>query len=335
MNYRKTTILTAAAIATTMTFGTALAQTNTDEITPRQALQTRTQEQAEENEGAELEVDAVDTADRQNRVDRQQEQLNRRVGATEQREPMSPEQQRQADGDFVSWASDGHRYAIQSADVVIENSDNPTVVQVAELMKRDHEQALGLLEDAAQQVGAEVPDTIQYDVVEDSLENLREEAGGPEFEEKYVFESFGNAAESTLWYAKQAEQGQSPALQQYAANVIPLVQSHGQATQQVAAGLITGQSMDPMMQQQNARRPMQQGQPRQASDALGEVTPPSQTERQGQLNQGQMNRNGMERMPADPNAGLEEDLDPAVGTDSVGRDPAGVGAQVEVERPGN
>ena len=169
-------------------------------------------------------------------------------GEQTQGEPMSEAEAQKMAEEFVSWASDGHLYAIQSADVVLSNSDDDFVKQVAEQLKADHEQGLDLLKQKAESAGIEVPGEIQYDVVEDTLQNLKENADSPELEAKYVFTAFGNAAESTLWYARGTTKLQDPALKEYANAVLPLIQSHGQAMQQVAGLIITGDTANASMQ---------------------------------------------------------------------------------------
>ena len=208
--------------------------------------------------------------------------------------------------EFVSWASDGHLYAIQSADVVLSNSDDDFVKQVAEQLKADHEQGLDLLKQKAESAGIEVPGEIQYDVVEDTLQNLKENADSPELEAKYVFTAFGNAAESTLWYARGTTKLQDPALKEYANAVLPLIQSHGQAMQQVAGLIITGDTANASMQGGQSGQGGQGGM--QQNGVQGDAQPAA-----GRMGEPDADQPGMNQPGAD--APEQNGNDGAVGTD--------------------
>ena len=247
----------------------------------------------------------------------QQGQMNQgqmnQMGQRDDRPQMSPEQVKQMETEFVKWSASGHEYAIQSADIASQKADQEYVKEYARLVKRDHEQAKQLLSQAAEQAGYDVPQGIQYDVLKDKLENLRQE--DKQFAEKYIFGTSSGAVESAMWNAHFVENGESPELRQYAAQVLPVEAVHQQAGEQVAVALIRGVSDGEFTQarQAGARMGGQNGRMSGMNNQPG-TTPndPNFEEIEGQRNAGAVVRPAeprTQRPAGNVTAGTEDETD--------------------------
>ena len=151
---------------------------------------------------------------------------------------MTRDELRESTEEFVSWAADSHLYAIEAAEIALEQEGMPRVQEAARMLKADHETALQMLKGAVRNFDIDVQDDIEYDVVEDTLENLEESEDDRDFAEKYLFTSYGNAAEGELWLRLGANQIQAPGLKDYAGRVADVLETHQSKLKELSEALI-------------------------------------------------------------------------------------------------
>ncbi len=88
------------------------------------------------------------------------------------------------DQTFVCRAAEGSAAEVELADLALTKSDNDSVKEFAEQMKRDRSAAQGVLAQAASREGIDVPKTLddQHRTIKAELEKL----DGPEFDRRYM-----------------------------------------------------------------------------------------------------------------------------------------------------
>ena len=145
---------------------------------------------------------------------------------------------RKATEEFVAWAADSHLYAIEAAEIAMEQEGMPRVKKAAKMLKDDHKKALQMLKGAVKNFDIDVQSDIEHDVVEDTLENLEDEADSPQFAAKYLFTSYANAAEGELWLRLGTKQIQAPGLKDYAGRVADVLKTHQSELKQLSTALI-------------------------------------------------------------------------------------------------
>jgi predicted outer membrane protein len=189
---------------------------------------------------------------------------------------MSPEQAKQTEKSFVKWASNGHLFAIEAAKIAQDKADHEYVRQLAKQLQQDHEQAYQMLTDAVEGTEYEARDEITLDLLSDKLEMMRSDKDD-DFDAAYVFGRSGDAVDATLWYAYSMERMQTPALQQYAQQILPVLATHQRAAEQTSIALIRGIDDSQFRQLQDEARARQAG--GEMGDAVeGVATPDAATE---------------------------------------------------------
>ena len=161
------------------------------------------------------------------------------VGDAAQADPAGMAQANQASAEmFLKRAGDLHAYSIEAADLVLGSDADGPAKALARDLKQAHENALENLNAAAEAAGMSVQGGIQAPIVSQKLANLKQANGTPEFAQSYVFESFGGAAEATLWFARAARMNLDPELRTYARNTTAVLREQGRLSRESAAELI-------------------------------------------------------------------------------------------------
>jgi putative membrane protein len=146
---------------------------------------------------------------------------------------MSQDEQQKMEKEFFKMAASGNTLEIRLAKLAQEKSTDPQVKQTAQMIETDHEQANQLLKQIADQNHIDVSvddlndvDSAQWDMVKKKY--------GDEFTRAYVFTMVGDHAMDELVMAYQANHGQSDACRQYASQVLPKIQMHLHALEEIA-----------------------------------------------------------------------------------------------------
>ena len=140
--------------------------------------------------------------------------------------------------DFVWWAADGHRLAIQSAELVLDKDVDLETRGLAERLRADHQAGMALLEEAAEKAGIMVPTGFKYDLTEDKFSKMQEITNSDELSAVFVFSSVGAAAESQMWFEHGSVALPEPPLRDYATKLGPILDGHLQASREASYALI-------------------------------------------------------------------------------------------------
>lgn len=144
---------------------------------------------------------------------------------------------------FVKHAQTCNQYEIQLSELAQQKAQNPQVKQFAQMMARDHEQASQLLMRAnsgsAQKVqsnsgASSEQSTSMLSPVAQAKLNEFKELDGADFDTAYVSDQLADHVKAVLMYRKAASSAQSAEVKQYAAQILPKLQSHLQQAQQLA-----------------------------------------------------------------------------------------------------
>jgi putative membrane protein len=168
--------------------------------------------------------------------------LNRVVLADAQN-PSQPEDQQKMEQHFFQDQESANTLEIRLAKLAQDRSTDSQVQQTARMMQQDHEQANQLLKQIADQHHIDVTlDDLNH--VDSAVWDELQKKDGEMFTHAYVFQQVGAHACNELTLAFHANMGHSDACREYASQVLPKVQMHLHALEQIArpmAGLSTAE----------------------------------------------------------------------------------------------
>ena len=111
------------------------------------------------------------------------------------------------------------------------------LLQSAQMIQRDHEQAQQALRQAAQQAGVQISQTPELTPVHQAkLEELQEKQG-EEFARAWVFGNMAGHTHGILEYTWASTNAPNPQIKQYASQVLPKLQQHAQHLAPIAYGM--------------------------------------------------------------------------------------------------
>jgi putative membrane protein len=144
----------------------------------------------------------------------------------------SPDQQKM-EREFFSDAASGNTLEIRAAKLAQERSNDAQVKQAAQMMEQDHTQANQLIKQLCDQAHIDVSVDKLNAVDQAELDQL-EKKQGEMFTHCFVFQQVGCHAKDELMLSYHANHGQSEACRQYASQVLPKVQMHLRALEEIA-----------------------------------------------------------------------------------------------------
>jgi putative membrane protein len=160
-------------------------------------------------------------------------QANRIVRGDDHPAMHDNDDQHNMERDFFRQAASGNTLEIRLAKLAEDRATDPQVKQAAQMMQRDHEDANHLLKQIADQHHIEV-NIDELNPVGDAVYKSLEDKQGDQFTHMYVFEQVGDHARDQLILAYHAHNGDSEACRDYSRQVLPKVEMHLHALEQIA-----------------------------------------------------------------------------------------------------
>lgn len=151
--------------------------------------------------------------------------------------------QQKMESNFFKDAASGNTLEIRLAKLAEERATDPQVKETARMIQNDHEQANQLLKQVAEQHHIDVS-TDSLSPVDQAVWDKLQKKEGEDFTRCYIFQQVGGHAQDQLIYSYHATHGQSDACRQYASQVLPKVEAHLHALEQIARPM-TGLSSEP------------------------------------------------------------------------------------------
>ena len=135
------------------------------------------------------------------------------------------------DQSFVQDAIKGNRAEVTLGKMVAAKTKDPSVKQFAQLMVKDHTQALSQLTQLAQQKSITVPEGLPEDAQQ--LQNKLQSETGRQFDKDYMDGMVKDHQKDVQEFQDQAQNAQDPEVKQLAAKLVPTLQEHLDKAQKV------------------------------------------------------------------------------------------------------
>lgn len=136
-----------------------------------------------------------------------------------------------SDQNFLQDAIKGNRAEITLGKMVVSKTKNPSVKQFAEMMVKDHTQALGQLQQLAQQKNIQVPEGIPDDAQQ--LQSKLESATGKQFDKDYMAGMVQDHEKDVKDFQNASQSAKDPDVKQLATKLTPTLERHLQKAQQI------------------------------------------------------------------------------------------------------
>ncbi len=145
------------------------------------------------------------------------------------------------DQQFVTEAGRGGLAEVKLGQLAQEKAQSDAVKQFAKQMVQDHTQANDQLKNVAQQIGANVPDSVgpKEQAEYDRLSKL----SGDEFDKAYMRLMVSDHKKDVNAFQKEANKGKNDQVKQFAQTTLPTLKTHLQLAQD-AAGKVGQNSAD-------------------------------------------------------------------------------------------
>jgi len=136
-----------------------------------------------------------------------------------------------SDQSFVQDAIQGNRAEITLGKLVVSKTKNPSVKQFAEMMVKDHTQALSQLQQLAQQKNIQVPEGLPPDAQQ--LQSKLESATGKQFDKDYIAGMVQDHQKDVNDFQEASQSAKDPDVKQLATQLTPTLERHLQKAQQI------------------------------------------------------------------------------------------------------
>jgi putative membrane protein len=130
----------------------------------------------------------------------------------------------QQDKEFMKKAAMGGKMEIQLGEMAAEKGASEDVTSFGQRMVRDHSEANQKLKTIAQETGVSLPEELD-DKHRKTVEKLSG-LSGKEFDREYMSAMVKDHDKTIDLFEKQAQQGQHPEVQQFAANTVDTLEEH-------------------------------------------------------------------------------------------------------------
>jgi len=143
-------------------------------------------------------------------------------------------------GMYVPNAAMGDMYEIMAADIAIQRSKNPQVLELARMIKADHTAASNMMKQSAPQAAPDVQLPTSLDQRRQGLiDNLRS-APAEAFDETYIDQQIAAHQEAITLHRGFSDNEGPAALVQHATQVLPKIEAHLRQAQQIDGALGSG-----------------------------------------------------------------------------------------------
>ena len=140
-----------------------------------------------------------------------------------------------SDRQFAKEAASGGQAEVKLGQLAQSNGQSDAVKSFGQRMVTDHSKAGEELKQAAQKDGVQVDDTLSAkdQVTYDRLAKLH----GAEFDRAYARTMTQDHEQDVAEFQKEASQGQSPAIKDFAKNTLPTLRAHLKLAQQMSQSI--------------------------------------------------------------------------------------------------
>jgi putative membrane protein len=138
------------------------------------------------------------------------------------------------DARFIRKAAEGNNAEIQTAQMVLQRTQDPQIRTYAEKLIRDHTQANAELQQIAQAKGIDLPAAPKRSD-ERSIRDL-EGKSGVGFDRAVVDHWVKDHQKDIKEYRSEANHAKDPQVQQYASSALPVLQDHLNGAEQLRSG---------------------------------------------------------------------------------------------------
>lgn len=145
-----------------------------------------------------------------------------------------------ADQQFVQDAIKGNRAEVTLGNMVAAKTKNPNVKQFAQMMVKDHTQALSQLQQLAQQKKIDVPQGLPDDAQQ--LQSKLQSDSGKQFDKDYMDGMVQDHQKDVQQFQDESQNAKDTDVKQLAAKLLPKLQQHLNKAQQIDTKLSGGNS---------------------------------------------------------------------------------------------
>jgi putative membrane protein len=138
-----------------------------------------------------------------------------------------------SDQKFMEDAIKGNRAEVTLGKMVASKTKDPNVKQFAQMMVKDHTQALSQLQQLAQQKNIAVPDGMPDDAQQ--LQSKLQGESGKQFDKDYMDGMVQDHQKDVQEFQEQAQKAKDPDVKQLASQLLPTLQQHLDKAQQIDA----------------------------------------------------------------------------------------------------
>ena len=145
-----------------------------------------------------------------------------------------------SDQHFVMEAAKGNKAEVELGQVVAQKTTNPQVKRFAEMMVKDHTQALNQLQQLAEMKKVTLPSELPDDAKD--LESKINSASGSDLDKTYMDAMVDDHQKDVQEFKDAAKDAQDKDVKQWASSTLPTLQQHLQKAKQIDAKLGGGKS---------------------------------------------------------------------------------------------
>src|SRR5947209_6856481 len=144
------------------------------------------------------------------------------------------------DQDFINNAAKGNRAEIQLGKMVAAKTKDPSVKQFAQMMVKDHTDAMNKLQQVAKSKNITLPDGIPDDAQE--LQSKVSSDTGKQLDKDYMDGMVQDHQKDVQEFQQATNSLQDPDIKNWATSTLPVLQKHLQKAQQIDSKLNGGKS---------------------------------------------------------------------------------------------
>lgn len=179
---------------------------------------------------------AIPQGDVQQQADAQQADVSQQAGAqTDAQQPTGAlAAVNQVDREFATNVARANAAEIALSQLAVQRASTQDVRSFAQRMVTDHTQAGQQLQQAATQAGLTLPQDLRPE--DQAFIQQLSSLSGEAFDEAYMTKAVQSHEQSVTRLQTEISQGQNPAIQGFARQILPTVQDHLRAARELAGG---------------------------------------------------------------------------------------------------
>jgi putative membrane protein len=148
-----------------------------------------------------------------------------------------------SDQQFLTEAVQGNRAEVELGKMVAAKAHDPSVKQFAQLMVKDHTNALNQLQQLAQQKNVNVPEGLPPDAQD--LQSKLQNDTGKQFDKDYMDGMVQDHEKDVQSFQDASQNAKDPDVKQLATKLTPTLQEHLAKAQQIDQKLNSGKGSSP------------------------------------------------------------------------------------------